>query len=156
MFREQRFDGNQTGFDDDGPGDGEIGAWRQPLGSVSVQMLPLGCDRVAVNRLYGGNLRSGRNPKTSRQTECQRANGDENQDTTPSALTNSRMYQQLHVAVSAKPHFLRLYNTDNAAKHHFGNEPPKSSWIPNPESWLHERILLGTRMLLRQRHTGHS
>ena len=90
MFREQRFDGNQTGFDDDGPGDGEIGAWRQPLGSVSVQMLPLGCDRVAVNRLYGGNLRSGRNPKTSRKTDRQGGDGYEDKHITPS-LRRSRM-----------------------------------------------------------------
>ena len=79
-------------FDRGGFNDAEISTWRDPLGSISVEVLTPGLGRLAVNGFYGVRLRSTRSPKTSCDTECQRANSNDDQHPVPSALTNPTMF----------------------------------------------------------------
>ncbi len=125
------------GFDGGGPDDAEIGAWRQPLSSISVEVLPLGFDRSVVNRFRHVKRRSGRNPKTSREVERQRANGSNDQNTAPPSPANPTMYQQSHVAISARPRFVGLYNIAPHDADITSVTCISSDWIPNPRRWLH-------------------
>jgi len=79
-------------------------------------MLPFGFDRSAVNSSYRVGRRIGGSPKTCSETERQRANGNDDQRTTPSPITNATMSQQLHLAVTGRSapglYILELHKAD--------------------------------------------
>lgn len=131
VLRKQRSGRNQPGFGGRRLEAAEIGAGRHPSRSIFIEALPLGFGRSAVKGFYDVRLRNARSPKTSCDTECQRANGNSDQHTLPSSLTNLMMCQQLHVAVSASS-VLRDYTTLDAMTQilpRFTDSP--SSWIPD-------------------------
>lgn len=117
MLRKNRPRWSQPGFDCGGREDAEIDQRRHPASSVFIKMLPFGIDRSLVNRLDDVGLRNRRSPKTGGDTKRQRANGNDNQHSTPFALTNLTMFQceQMHVAVTGRLCFVGLYNTGRKA-----------------------------------------
>ena len=96
MLWKQRSRRNQTGFDGGKLDAAEIGARRHPSRSISIEVLPLGFGSSALNGFYDDRLRTAGHPKTSGDTKCQRANGNDNQRTTPAALPNPLMSLQFH------------------------------------------------------------
>jgi hypothetical protein len=132
VFRKQGSGRSQTGFDRARLDDAEMGARRYPSSSIPVEMLPLRVGGTVVKRFYAVSLRSEWSPKASRDTQCQRANGNDDQHTLPPVPTNSSMSQRLHVAVRKRLCLVGLYtighnNTDITTV----ADLPSSS-IPNP------------------------
>ena len=102
VLRQWRSGKRQSGFNRRWFDDTEIGSRRYPPNRISIKVLPFGFDRSAVNSSYSVRGRIGGSPKTSRETEGQRANGNDDQRTTPSPLTNATMPQQLHLAATSR------------------------------------------------------
>ena len=77
----------------------ESGAWRRPLSSVPIEVLPLRFDRPAVNRSFRVRMRVVWSPKDIRsgteagcKTQHQYANGDHGHSTAPSIFPDSRTF----------------------------------------------------------------
>lgn len=139
MGWEDRSGGSQTGFDRDAFKDVEIGTWRYPLSSISVEVLALRFGRSAVSGSCGVRLRSPRSTKTGCYVERQRANGNDDQHTLPPALNNASMSQQTHVAISGRPRCVGLYNIgQKKPRDHYSNSSPMNldtelrAWFLHP------------------------
>jgi hypothetical protein len=92
--------------------DTETAAGRYPLSSISIEVLPFGFDRSTVNRFCSVRRGSRRNPKTSRETERQRTNNNEDGYATPVALPEPAMYPQWHCC-SQRWAYLSDYTVSN-------------------------------------------
>jgi len=118
VLRKQRSGRSQTSFDGGELDTAEIGARRHPSRSISIEVLPLGFCSPALNGFYDDRLRTAGHPKTSGNTKCQRANGNDNQCTTPTALG-------------------RIIQHRSQSDRHYLGKHCSSTWIPNPGGWLH-------------------
>jgi len=124
VLRKQGSGRSQTGFDGREFDDTEISEGCHPSGGISIKVLPFGFDRSALHRLYSVRRRIGGNPKTCRETERQRANGNDDQRTLPSALTNSTMSQRSHISVSSKPLRGIIQHETQGHRHYLGHRLP--------------------------------
>ena len=136
MLRKQRSGRSQTSFDGGELDTAEIGARRHPSRSISIEVLPLGFCSPALNGFYDDRLRTAGHPKTSGNTKCQRANGNDNQCTTPTALTNPSMFLQFHQPLPATALGRIIQHRSQSDRHYLGKHC-SSTWIPNPGGWLH-------------------
>jgi len=136
MLRKQRSGRSQTGFDGGELDTAEIGARCHPSRSVSIEVLPLGIRNSALNGFYDDRLRTAGSPKTSGDTKRQRANRNDNQRTTPAALTNPSMSLQFHPLLPATTAWPD-YTTSDPSDSITSVRSFSSAWIPNPDGWLH-------------------
>src|SRR5579863_3013794 len=64
------------------------------------------------------------NPKTCRETERQRANGNDDQRTLPSVFSNSTSSQRSHISVSRKPLRAIIQHGTQGHRHYLGHRLP--------------------------------
>ena len=134
MLRKQRSGRSQTGFDG-----GELDAAEMVPGAThraaSLSGVAVWVRQFGVQWILDNRVRTAGNPKTSGDTKCQRANGNDNQRTTPAALTKPSMSLQFHPLLPQLP-LAGLYNIE-PSQIDITSVTALSTWIPNQRGWLH-------------------
>jgi hypothetical protein len=125
LLRKQGTDRSRTGFDDRGLDHTEIGEGCHPPGGISIKVLPFGFDRPSVNRFYDMRLITGGRPKTGSDTERQRANGNDYQQTPPPPLTNATLPQRSHISVNRRPLRGIMQHVTQEHRHYLGHWTPR-------------------------------